>query len=665
MSSMTREPWSIEEQQQRRGELNATYLPFGMKHFDARGIYVAEGEGVTADGELHGYGLRERFWHCFGLYSGDAAAQKLADTVVTTSPSYECGFSPMAAQQVLLKHEKSMSPEARDWVLQYLRNYADRNNSVFNGYNDNTPAMATFVRLVHGEMFEDEERVQTGLDSLYVLRDMLHRNGFLSEFVSPTYSPISVLALAEIATHVKNPEAVQLALDCEARVWAELVSHFHAPTAMLAGPSARSYMVDSSGGVSNARMQFHHVFGDVCFVNNVNSLFPGPPEMELHPSVPFMQCSALWLASADYHVPDQVAEAVYERPLPDTVIGTRDGGEGTHVKYIRDPATNTFTAERLSTHRNAAHHNAITTYLTENYSLGTSTRRYGTGAQSEILFATYPRRKPARCMQDVGTVFARYIINEKQPGQTNYNVILEKKIPRTLLQNEGFCWAMQKGNFALFFSRPDGLSCDDISSLKQTVILPCLFGEPEEIWLGDRKLESFSGQSEERVPVFIREGDIFMAVTPLNHSEGLERPHAVTLANENDYGVISLYNYQGPAKDFDPEDLIGVRNGFAFEIADKSEAGSFSEFRKQASALELVDNVSVNVRHVRVLYKGNDLHATYSLHTQGIRCATVNGKPLPETKFETRAFDVDRLPFMVGEHIPESLDWYRRVYPDN
>lgn len=663
---MNDKPWSIARQQERRRELNATYLPFGLKHFNAQGVYVAEGEGVTAAGAGQDGGLRERFWHCLGLYSGDSEVRKLADTIVTTSPSYECGFSSMAVQQVLLRHEGVMSPEAHNWGLAYLQEFAHRLcNTNFNGHNDNTPAMATFTRLVHGEMFDDAEMFQAGLDQLYVLRDMLHRYGFLSEFVSPTYSPISVLSMAQIAMYVKHQEAVQLALDCEARVWAELVSHFHAPTAMLAGPAARAYMVDSSGGVSMARVLFHHAFGDVCFVNSVNSLFPGPPEMEKHPCIPFMQCSSLWTSDADFHVPDEVGAAMVERPLPDTVIGTRDGGEGTHVKYIRDPETNIFTAERLSSHRNATHHNPITTYLTENYSLGTSTRRYGTGGQSEILFATYPRRKPARRMQDVGTVFARYVINEKKPGQTNYNVIHQKEIPRTLFQNEGFSWAMQKDNFALFFSRPDGLFYEGIHSLKQAVILPCLFGEPEEVWLGDQKLDGFDGRSVERVPVFVREGDIYMAITPLSHSEGHAQSHAVTLTLENDYGVISFYNYQGPEKDFENEELIGIRNGFAFEIADKSEAGSFAEFRTQAAAFDLVDNVSFNVRHVRVLHNGNDLHAIYSLHTQGIRCATINGKPLPETKFETRAFDVDRLPFMEGEYIPDSLDWYRRVYPDN
>lgn len=663
---MPDKPWSIAQQQERRRQLNAIYLPFGLKHFDAQGTYVAEGDGTTAAGAGQDGGLRERCWHCLGLYSGDLEARELADTIMTTNPSYECGFSSTAAQQVFLRHRDVMSPEAREWVLNYLQEFAHRHcNANFNGHNDNTPAMATFTRLVHGEMFDDAELFQSGLDQLYILRDMLYRNGFLSEFVSPTYSPISVLSLALIANYVKHEEAVQLALDCEARVWAELVSHFHVPTAMLTGPSARSYMVDSSGGVSMARVLFHHVFGDVCFVNSINSLFPGPLEMEKHPSVPFMQCSSLWTADADYHVPDEVGAAMLERPLPDTVIGTRDGGEKTHDKYIRDPATNRFTAERLSPHRNATTHNPITTYLTENYSLGTSTHRYGTGGQSEILFATYPRCKPARRMQDVGTVFTRYIVNELKPGQTNYHAGQQKECQRTLLFSEGLSWAMQKDNFALCLSRPDGLYCEGIHSLKQAVIVPCLYGEPEEIWLGDRKLDGFVGQSEERVPVFIREGDIYMAITPLTHTEGNPTNHAVTLALENDYGVISFYNFQGPEKEFDREELIGIRGGFAFEIADKSEAGTFDAFRRQAADLELVDNVSVNVRHVRILHRGNDFHTIYSLHTEGIRCATINGKPLPEPKFETRAFDTGRLPFMDEEYISESLDWYRRVYPDN
>jgi len=572
----------------------------------------------------------------------------------------------MAAQQVLFKYEEVMSAEARQWLRDYLEEFADfMYGCFFNGYNDNQPVMGAFTCLVHGEMFEDDRMLQRGLDGLIVCHDMLQRNGFLSEFNSPTYSPVSALGLAEIVNYVQHPEAVDLARACEARIWAELVSHWHTPTAMLAGPSARSYMVDSSGGVSGARMVFGHVFGEVCFVNALNSLFPGPAEMEVHhESVIFMQSSALWKASVDYHVPDQVGAAVLERPLPDTVLGTRDGGEGKHVRYIHHPETNTFTPEILSPHRNAAVHNPITAYLTADYSLGTSPHRFGTGGQSDVLFATWAKLKPAQSMADVGTLFPRYVINDRKPGQSNYYPSLKREMERGLLYSEGLSWALQKENFAVLLSRPDGLQCEEIRSLKQAVIVPCLFGEPEEIWLGEQRLDQFVGESHEPVPVFIRDGEVYLALTPLVPAD-LEKEAAVTLAVKNGYGVISFYNYQGPQRDFDGDEIVDIRSGFALEIASAAEAGSFEEFRQQAAKIEIADNFSVDVRHLRILYKGNDYHVIYSPHTEGVRCATINGQPLPTPKFQTQAFEVGKLPFMEEEWVTESLDWYRRLYPDN
>ena len=56
---MPDKPWSIAQQQERRRQLNAIYLPFGLKHFDAQGTYVAEGDGTTAAGAGQDGGLRE------------------------------------------------------------------------------------------------------------------------------------------------------------------------------------------------------------------------------------------------------------------------------------------------------------------------------------------------------------------------------------------------------------------------------------------------------------------------------------------------------------------------------------------------------------------------------------------------------------------------------
>ena len=59
--------------------------------------------------------------------------------------------------------------------------------------------------ILGGEYFGDAAAVEHGMWNLRQLRDLLTRRGLLSEYTSPTYSPLSILNLAEVARAAAPP----------------------------------------------------------------------------------------------------------------------------------------------------------------------------------------------------------------------------------------------------------------------------------------------------------------------------------------------------------------------------------------------------------------------------------------------------------------------------
>jgi hypothetical protein len=108
------------------------------------------------------------------------------------------------------------------------------------GYT-NIAIMGTYVTLVAGELYNNDEFRDYGLRRLKNFHEFTLKHGAFSEYNSPTYTIVALEEIGRLRAHVRTPEAKPLIEDIYRVAWQEIADHFHAPTQQWAGPHSRAY----------------------------------------------------------------------------------------------------------------------------------------------------------------------------------------------------------------------------------------------------------------------------------------------------------------------------------------------------------------------------------------------------------------------------------------
>ena len=225
--------------------------------------------------------VRSWAWNAQILFeAGEPAA---ANEILRRAELYPCEFMPMIQTQILAKYQDRLDADVAEKAETYVRDMRPRAASERihpSMYNDNFGNMALYVLLVAGSRFGLPEYADLGRIRLEELCDQFRRCGTVMEYGSPTYSPINLYVLAEIANHAPDAEIREKALRCEERLWVEAVTHYHAESGRMAGPYSRAYYIDTVGHAHLANGLFWAVLGDTAFINPVNDLLPPRPGMD-------------------------------------------------------------------------------------------------------------------------------------------------------------------------------------------------------------------------------------------------------------------------------------------------------------------------------------------------------------------------------------------------
>lgn len=638
-------------QQQRRLRVLAALKERTLSLFDPQGKWLPT-EFQTSGAEP---GLRERLWFAQAfLADGDERAVRVANRIIATSPYRFCHFSPMIALQLLVKHDTLLETDARaaltgylEWVLdEFLGGDVD-----FVGVNDNFPCMSIYTALVGGKLFARPDLYETGVKRLSQFKALLTRRGVDTEYTSPTYTPIHAYALAEIANTVDDPVLRDLALQCEERIWVDLLGHYHPPTSQIAGPYSRAYTVDSTGRTHQARYVLYALLGERLTMHPLNTLFAAgygdDPRNLVHGGLWFMLVSVAWLVNTEFHCPVELVDAlVTNKTYPANFKATMEYGPSSDAPADTTPGAFSDLGEY------AAGHGSISTFMTEDYALGIATGEFHAGTQTDAFHLLYRRRIPAARQADINTVYARYLINGKRPGQTNAYPAFSTESGESLLWDEGRKLGLHHERTAMMLYKPKRFGRKNVERLELAVIVPAQFGPPEEIWLGERQLAGQDGSSAAPCPVFLKDGPVYLAFHPLLLTDH-GREVAVQVRLVNGYLLLSFLNYQGPARDFAVDDFLLTGNGFVVEVASEREVGSFAAFRAAMGQVHTHDELFTCVHYRwaqlrRTAYKRGDLRLAceYSPVTEGIKYQAVNGR-VPETPLlEVTGLDRTRLPFL-------------------
>lgn len=567
---------------------------------------------------------RKSLWLCFGLLGGEERDQALAHAILARLPFQLHGdartkeeavagfdiFATNHAVQMLVAFSSRLDPSARrkleGWAETALGDYpGDRQADYqFHGFNDNMPAKATLGLVLGGEYFGDASAVEHGVWLLQQLAAQLTRRGLISEYTSPTYLPLTLTNLSEVARHARHPAARQLARQCCKRIWADMLGHFHAPTGTMGGPYSRAYQLDSTGHFSSAACLLWLVLGERTPFHPVEEIDREPMRLVHHHANRATQLGILaWLATAPLEPPADLVAWLDERTHPFRLLASaeRGGANGGEV-------ATTFHAE-------------------EDFALGTAEFEGWTELQAEAFFLQYRTRAPMRRIEDLRTVYARYLTGQ-MPGDGEQDHCLKPC---------GLVHTVQKDRMALVLSQPSSSLADEPQQeLKFSVILPVHFRQPGQIEL-------------RRGHVFLQDGPVHLALRPLNATLW-SRKDAMRIEEAGHYLLLSFFNYDGAPRAFTREELSRTLNGFVCLVG-LAEEETFEEFQSRMLSAEVLDYFYFGTRTVSVRLGGN--HLAMSYHTQGnrVRYSSVDGRPAARPRWKADGLEENELPFLDGKPI--------------
>lgn len=650
--------------------------------FDAEGNWLLRTKPAST---------RDRYWLCFALYAQGKAA--LADAVIragrthgvahdgTADSSFNI-FHTNIACVLLIQHRERMAADIVEKLENVVREglcFLPGNRQPdyqFHGYNDNMPAKASMGLILGGEMLGDAAAVEHGLWNLRRLRDMLFRRGINSEYNSPSYTPLTLHALGDIAHYAKNPEARDLALKIEQRIWLDLAARFHPEIGVCSGPYSRAYNCDTIAHLSSVSVLLWFVLGDRARPSILEVFKPDHGFVLHHKGdLPHNIVNRCWNASGHYHIPPAAMRMFQAKQYPFRAVATAEAGDG-GLDVPAGPMR-------------------IETYLEKDYTVGTSSTHFLSGEQSMTYFATFKRKPVVESYRDVGTFFHKFTINDDVPGTIRFATDNEGRpyansSEQDNLDSKCHLLALQSDSTVMLHAQPaPGLAGFDVSHLSvelphhaqaskprairrlnEMLVFPAHFAGADEVRIGDRAVSSWSGEAAHGEWIGVRVGRLLVAVRPMAYTESLGAP-VVTLEKINNYEVIRTTFYHGPERTFTRGELKLVFGGCVIEHASVDEYPSLAAFMASLSKGLFTDFhlTTRRMRYRRPAMSGRaalELELSTSPDSRLVRHALINGRCVPQdTRVQIDGLEEKDFPILnePWESVPSYFPWADTYVP--
>lgn len=597
---------------ERRAEIARATVHYTLSRFDDEGNWI---------GPDFGNEMREFMWYSLAFFEegSDKAVRRANRLIQKNIPGYRlCHFMPFIGLQALFHYENKMERQTVALLDEYIEKYIPEfmlPELDFSGSNDNFPCMSSAAVLFAGQRYHKPEYIEKARERLRQLIEMLDRRGFTSEYTSPTYTPIQTIALAEIVHFAKDEDIRQMALLGEQRTIADMLMHMHWPTAQLSGPFSRSYPVDAVACSHHARFLYFMLYGHELSVGPMETVFAAEDGLEgtvmHHANGDFLKISAMWQAVPDYHCPEGLWEWAKNRNYPYICAGTSESSSRTDsaIKVLPSPSE-----PITDIYENPSRSTFIYTYMTEAYALGTSRFALRDGYQSESPRLLYKKKPVVSSQEDVGSMFVRYVFNDA-PIDWIENICCD--------MGKNVC--LQRENSAMAAYYPSFIYNEGIYSLKLAVCFAALYGEPDEIWVGEQKVAG-DGVYAGTAPVYVRDGDLYVMLYPIAAT-----PITIEIKRVEKLVEISFVNYRGEPRDFTREELLRIGNGVAVEVREKKDIGGFDAFRAMMQPT-CDDTWLWNCRKCRYENNGHSMELEYSPRSQSLRYVSLDGRRVEEPR---------------------------------
>ncbi len=638
----------IHDQQARRKQIYTAYCDVARNWFNRNGEWVSPERSLIAEGVG---GLREIYWHALGMLSSNNEddIQNIMP-VLEKEQMYRCSFAPFAALQILKKYPEKLSENAKNNLIKYITWNLPKSCTAdfqFHGYNDNMPAMKSFVLIVAGEMLNEPKWIEQGLANLCQLRSLFLRRGWLYEFNSPTYTSITLLAISEIANYAKNKDAVMLAKAAGERIFADIAFHWHRKTSGLAGPCSRAYTLDSVGHCSISNIFMWLLLGDEVFINPLRYYFGNESDkVVLHHKehLPFLQVSSVWHTSSDYLVYPDLIDYIRNSGPNRIVKGTIESGAASPGETKVNKVDGSYKFVRYGNFSHPFMNYSATTFMQNKWTLGTSTGYFADGSQSEKFFIRYALNDNPSGVEDIRTIYVRTLINDnsnyadyKENGK-NYHLI------KDLLRNHGAEFAFQHESTAMMCSKPIPFAVTEpVTSLCLRILIYAKHNKPAKV--------AFENNN-----IVIEDHGINLLFKPIVNNDGIDdvqNAGKVEIIKDGDWLCIDIFNYQGIAREFTEEEIQRFCNGFVCEISEKT-------FEEDIINATPGDNYILEQRRIFYQRKNLELETVYDPLSMGIRFISVNGRVLQEPMLDVSDYGVRKLAWIDSSHpeAPADFNWH-------
>ncbi|MFW6269631.1 MAG: hypothetical protein ACOC4G_06085 [Bacillota bacterium] len=144
--------------------------------------------------------------------------------------------------QVVLDHSErlseSLTKDIEESLFHACRSIINRDVSV--SYT-NIAIMGTYVTLVTGELYNQEEFLNYGKQNLEKFYNHTLYHGAFNEYNSPTYTIVAVEDLKRMLNHFQDNESRKKVKTLYNLGWKVIAHHFHPPTNQWSGPHSRCY----------------------------------------------------------------------------------------------------------------------------------------------------------------------------------------------------------------------------------------------------------------------------------------------------------------------------------------------------------------------------------------------------------------------------------------
>lgn len=490
-------------------------------------------------------------------------------------------FVPEYLLPLYIDAGERLSPDLRAEILDAVRiaTYELESLNVSVAYT-NIALLDAFNTVLAGQVLGDEQLLARGRRRLDEWIAFTNRSGAVREYNSPTYLAVDLVALAGLAERAADPAVAIKARLMEERLWLHLATHYHHPSAQLAGPHSRAYHNDVTGGICGIKHILYRCLGD--------ERLQQASDYATHRQSP----GSVRAGRALFHVTDYLLHLLSGKPFPYTVqeIADLDNGLGLY------------------------------TYMTPSYALGTVSA--GNNPQNNRLILYY-RRDGA---PSYGVLFSRYLVNEKAFGSFYHATDRSRG---NNLNEERMFWGLQRENksIAIYALLPQN---EPIHSLKTEVFVLNAAGL-DEIWVNNERIEQLPRELQPLDALLLADGDTFVALRSLAPSN-LGRAAPIVVQERGGELVLSIYNYfQGEAKRFWEYAMGGpfykgnIRAGFVIEVGDRAEFGDFAAFRAHIARGHVADRMDRNVRNVSYASGGDLLEIGVDLYANRLVERCVNG----------------------------------------